>query len=75
MYKCKFTCSLCGNHTEQDSKETPENWWRIDIWGQKVGVLELMVCGHCLPKPVYKDSIQGIMPMIRKRFANWWSER
>lgn len=74
MYKCKFTCGMCGNHLEQDSGSTPPGWFTLTLTGTQVdGKLQMMVCKLCLPMPVTKSAVKGLLPTIRKKIANWWT--
>jgi hypothetical protein len=75
MYQCKFTCSFCTNFVVKDDSPTPEHWFKIEVWTPGSSYLTLLACPQCLPKPVYKSSIESLFPMLRKKVANWWSER
>lgn len=73
MYKCKFSCSFCSNFIEQDASSTPDNWFKIELWTPGSSYLTLLACPQCMPKPVYKSSVESLFPMLRKKVANWWS--
>lgn len=68
MYKYKFKCDICSNTHEKDTSSLPQEWWYLevsrDIYGDH---FKICVCKFCLPTPVMKSQIQGLIPWIRKK--------